>query len=63
MFFMVSAIFYLMKIGGFFMPDTLLELGKRIRKERQQRQEENGRRRAPNEIEGHDVEPLGPYRH
>jgi transcriptional regulator with XRE-family HTH domain len=38
MFFMLSAIFHLMKIGGFFMPDTLLELGKRIRKERQNRQ-------------------------
>jgi transcriptional regulator with XRE-family HTH domain len=38
MFFMFNAIFHLMKIGDFCMPDTLLELGKRIRKERQQRQ-------------------------
>ena len=38
MFFMFSAIFHLMKIGDFCMPDTILQLGKRIRNERQQRQ-------------------------
>ncbi len=35
---MINSIFHLMKIGDFRMPDTLLELGKRVRKERQRRQ-------------------------